>query len=356
VSREYWLSLDTVRRVQLIDWEEYAMVRKALRTTPLLLLLAVSVPAFAQYVATPQPEQTTAAPSATADNLTITAKNGQTQEQQWSDRYECHRWARNQSGFDPAQPASDLTPSESASRRDQYRRAFTACLEGRGYSVRYAAPAAPAPTMPSRQPVSAKRYASAEPEVRYRPLSVHIDGGYSVTTGMTDRYLEDGSNVGFGITWFPTSVLPIGLRVDGSYSSFRAKDALLDLYGSNFTHGYQDIYGGDADLQLDLAHQSSSSKLYVFGGAGWYRVQTRVRQLSFEQGTICGFYFCESGLVPVATDTRTTSSWHSSWNAGLGWEVALAEGASFFVEARYLQITPRSSKMQFVPIRVGLRF
>src|SRR6202040_434579 len=107
VSRESWLEL---RRVQLIDWEEYAMVRKALRTTPLLLLLAVSVPAFAQYVATPQPGQTTAAPSATAENLTITAKNGQTQEQQWSDRYECHRWARNQSGFDPTQPPSGLTP------------------------------------------------------------------------------------------------------------------------------------------------------------------------------------------------------------------------------------------------------
>jgi opacity protein-like surface antigen len=332
------------------------MVRKPLRASA-LLLLAMSVPALAQYVATPQPGQTTAAPSGTAENLTITAKNGQTQEQQWSDRYECHRWAKNQSGFDPTQPAADLTPTESASRRDQYKRAFTACLEGRGYSVRYAAPSTPAPPIPSRQPpVSAKRYAPAEPEVRYRPLTVHIDGGYSLATGTTGRYLDDGGNVGFGVTWFPTSVLPIGLRVDGSYSSFRARDALLDLYGSNFTSGHENIYGGDADLQLDLAHQSSRSKLYLFGGAGWYRVQTRLRQFSFEQGTICGFYFCESGLVPVANDTRTTSAWRSSWNAGLGWEVALAEGASFFVEARYLQINPRSSKMQFVPIRVGLRF
>jgi hypothetical protein len=196
------------------------MVRKASRAVP-FLLLAVSVPALAQYVGTPQPGQTSAAPSATqAENLTITAKNGQTQEQQWADRYECHRWAKNQSGFDPTQSAPDLTPTESAARRDQYRRAFTACLEGRGYSVRYAAPPTPAPPVPSRQPVSAKRYVPAEPEVRYRPLAVHIDGGYSVTTGMTDRYLDDGSNVGFGVTWFPTSALPIGLRVDGSYSSF----------------------------------------------------------------------------------------------------------------------------------------
>jgi opacity protein-like surface antigen len=342
--------------VQWFDWEEYAMVRKALRAVP-FLWLTVSVPALAQYVATPQPGQTAAAPSATqAENLTITAKNGQTQEQQWADRYECHRWAKNQSGFDPTQPASDLTPTQSASRRNQYRRAFTACLEGRGYSVLYAAPPTPAPPVPSRQPVPAKRYVPAEPEVRYRPLAVHIDGGYSVATGMTNRYLDDGSNVGFGVTWFPTSALPIGLRVDGSYSSFRARDALLDLSGSNFTSGRENIYGGDADLQLDLAHQSSRSKLYLLGGAGWYRVQTHLRQLSFEQGVVCGFYFCERGLVPVGTESRTTSPWRSSWNAGFGWEVALADGASFFLEARYLQIGPRASKMQFVPIRVGLRF
>ncbi|MEA3180895.1 MAG: hypothetical protein QOI59_4418, partial [Gammaproteobacteria bacterium] len=51
-----------------------------------------------------------------------------------------------------------------------------------------------------------------------------------------------------------------------------------------------------------------------------------------------------------------TSPWRSSWNAGLGWEIAYADGASFFLEARYLQIAPRDDKMQFVPISVGLRF
>jgi len=92
------------------------MVRKSLGT-PALLLLAVSVPAMAQYIATPRPSQSTAAPpTARADDLTITSKNGQTQEQQWADRYECHRWAKDQSGFDPtAQPPQDATPNEIAS-------------------------------------------------------------------------------------------------------------------------------------------------------------------------------------------------------------------------------------------------
>jgi opacity protein-like surface antigen len=334
------------------------MVRKSLGA-PALLLLAVSVPAMAQYITTPRPSQSTAAPpTARADDLAITSKNGQTQEQQWADRYECHRWAKDQSGFDPtAQPPQDATPNEITSRRNQYRRAFTACLEGRGYSVHYGERPTPAPVpVPSAHAVTATRFAPSEPEIRYRPIEAHIDGGYTVTTGTTDRYLDDGANVGFGLSWFPTSLLPIGLRVDGSYSSFRARNALLDQYGSDFLSGHQYVYGGDADLQLDLAHSSSRSKLYLFGGAGWYRVQTALRGVAFEQGTFCGFYYCEQGTFAFRTIDRTTSPWRSAWNAGLGWEIAYADGASFFIEARYLQIGPRDSKMQFVPIRLGLRF
>lgn len=333
------------------------MVRKSLGA-PAFLLLAVSVPALAQYVTTPGPPQSAASASAThADKLTITAKNNQTQEQQWSDRYECHRWAKDQSGFDPTtQPPRDITPNEVTSRRDQYRRAFTACLEGRGYTVHYGEPAAPVTAQAPRAAVAARRFAPPEPEVRYHPIQVQIDGGYTATTGQTDRFLDDGANVGFGLSWFPTPLLPVGLRVDGSYSSFRARNALLNQYGSNFFSGYDNVYGGDADLQLDLASSSSRSKLYLLGGAGWYREQTSLRQVSFVQGTFCGFYFCEQGTFPVRTTEHITSPWRSSWNAGIGWEIAYDEGASFFIEARYLQLAPRDSKKQFVPIRVGLRF
>jgi hypothetical protein len=58
-------------------------------------------------------------------------KNGQTADQQANDKYECHSWAVTQSGFDPAQAAT-----ASASKRDDYMRAQTACLDGRGYSVK----------------------------------------------------------------------------------------------------------------------------------------------------------------------------------------------------------------------------
>jgi opacity protein-like surface antigen len=331
------------------------MMTRALRVPRMLVLLAASMPAVAQYVGTPPPNESSAATR--ADQLQVYPKNGQTQEQQWADRYECHRWAKNQSGFDPTQQAGATPSSENASRREGYRRAMTACLEGRGYTARYGAPAQSA-TPPPSEPARVKQYPTAVSEVKYRPLSAQIDFGYTLTTGTTHQYLDDGPNVGFGFTWFPTSALPVGLRVDGSYSRFSARDPLLNLYGGDFfTSGHQNIYGGDADLQLDLAHRSSRAKMYLFGGVGWYREQTYLRQVTLEYGIYCDPYFCAPGYVPFLTASqRTTSPWHSSWNAGIGLELATDANASFFIEARYQRISQYNNKMQFVPIRVGLRF
>jgi hypothetical protein len=97
-------------------------------------------------------------------------KKGQSPEQQDRDRYECYNWAKQQTGFDPsflpsslratavpamagvAGAASDTARQgqaqqvgEAYSSQDQvlfekrgmdFRRAMSACLEGRGYSVR----------------------------------------------------------------------------------------------------------------------------------------------------------------------------------------------------------------------------
>lgn len=68
------------------------------------------------------------------DQLYIYPKNGQGQDQQAKDRYECHSWATNQTGFDPTQPGGGAAGQNPASG-EQYRRAMTACLEARGYSV-----------------------------------------------------------------------------------------------------------------------------------------------------------------------------------------------------------------------------
>jgi hypothetical protein len=304
------------------------------------LLVSLSLPALAQ--------NTPASGSGSGEPV-ISPKNGQTQDQLSRDRYECYGWAKQQSGFDPAQARSGTGSP------DLYRRAFTACMDGRGYRLSYPALSAgsapaPAPPPPSTRPLLVPEYGwSAEPELAYRPFHVAIEGGYTATAGSTGNNLDDGSNVGVGVSWFPSTSLPVGLRIDGSWSRFDARYAYFDSSGNALTHNHENIYGGDADLQFNLPHPSSRYQFYLLGGAGWYREQQVVDH--FESG--CGYYDCGPSFGGQQT---STTGWRSSWNVGIGGEVALPEGASFFVEARYQRIAPHDSDMQFVPIRAGLRF
>ncbi len=63
-------------------------------------------------------------------------RNGQDADQQARDRYECHRWAVEQTGFDPTQDGGGVPPGQQGPKRADYQRADAACLDGRGYTVR----------------------------------------------------------------------------------------------------------------------------------------------------------------------------------------------------------------------------
>ena len=95
-----------------------------------------------QVVEAPNGEPSTTQPAGTsgaapaAQDLFIYPKNGQSEEQQSKDRYECHSWAVSQSGFDPTQPLGGVDQSQASGKRADYQRAQTACLEARGYSVK----------------------------------------------------------------------------------------------------------------------------------------------------------------------------------------------------------------------------
>jgi len=69
---------------------------------------------------------------ATAGRLFVYPNQGQDEEQQARDRYECHRWAVAESKVDPTLEDADL----SVEQRQDYRRAISACLQGRGYTVK----------------------------------------------------------------------------------------------------------------------------------------------------------------------------------------------------------------------------
>jgi hypothetical protein len=60
-------------------------------------------------------------------------RNGQSEQQQSTDKFQCHTWAKAQTGFDPTNQASS---GASGAARQNYGRAMSACLDARGYTVR----------------------------------------------------------------------------------------------------------------------------------------------------------------------------------------------------------------------------
>lgn len=89
-------------------------------------------------VSTPPPANSNPAPivmpdaAAPATELFAYPSRGQSEQQVANDRFDCSRWATQETGYDP-----DLrvhrNPETGAAN---YARALSACLEGRGYTVR----------------------------------------------------------------------------------------------------------------------------------------------------------------------------------------------------------------------------
>ena len=92
------------------------------------------------YVVTEPPEgdwdRSDSSETSRNDEFFVYPREGQDEEAQARDRYECHGWAVSQTGFDPSMPGGGVPESDNAAARSEYRRAITACLEARGYTVR----------------------------------------------------------------------------------------------------------------------------------------------------------------------------------------------------------------------------
>ena len=85
-----------------------------------------------EVVDPPQNVESATVTPAPAQNMFVYPNKGQSAEQEAKDRYECHRWAVDQTGFDPTTATGDAD----ATQRDNYQRATTACLAARDYTVR----------------------------------------------------------------------------------------------------------------------------------------------------------------------------------------------------------------------------
>jgi Outer membrane protein beta-barrel domain len=231
----------------------------------------------------------------------------------------------------------------------------------------------PATTAPPPRPYAQPQWAHSESAYgesgsnanaygfQYHPFRFHVDGGATITQRQSENYFDNGWNVGAGFTWYPTSQLPLGLRVDGTYNEFGLRHQLLQEASETFMtqvdRGTQKMWGGDTDLELDL-HLSPYMHAYLLAGGGWYRQQTTYRDSSFNSGYGCNFFGCGSGFFRnndiVA---REETGWHFAPNAGFGLEFAIGPRASFFAEARYMRVGPNENlKWDYIPIKVGLRF
>ena len=93
-------------------------------------------PQRAYEVVEPPPAASVSTVSPAAEDIFVYPREGQGPGQVAADRYECHRWASDETGFDPTRPDGGVPADQTRSLREAYQRAMTACLEGRGYSVR----------------------------------------------------------------------------------------------------------------------------------------------------------------------------------------------------------------------------
>jgi pyruvate/2-oxoglutarate dehydrogenase complex dihydrolipoamide acyltransferase (E2) component len=125
---------------------------------PALMILCLATAlslAQSSNAQTPPPSTSTQAPSghktlAATLNVYAFPQKGQTAEQQSIDESDCYQWAVTNSGSDPfqvskqaeaqkqqAQQAQQQAQQATQQQMDNFKKAFSACLEGKNYMVKY---------------------------------------------------------------------------------------------------------------------------------------------------------------------------------------------------------------------------
>ncbi len=87
----------------------------------------------------PPPERSQAPPSLSQNSggqMSIYPRQGQSEEQQTKDFDACRSWAVGQTGFDPSKPPAGRPDAQTTQKSSDYFRAISACLDGRGYTLR----------------------------------------------------------------------------------------------------------------------------------------------------------------------------------------------------------------------------
>lgn len=205
-------------------------------------------------------------------------------------------------------------------------------------------------------PASAQGYGSYAP--RSEVFQGHVMLGYSLTSGTTADFLEDGGLIDGGFSFFPEGG-PVGLRVDLSYGYHNATSQLLQ-YGEQSTgyavdNGYGEI-GAVSVGAVVRAAWSSHSHVYALAQIGESDVRVQLNQSNNGSGSYCNPFYCGSDYNGRdSTTVYDRSIDRFSWNLGVGVEFPLRGGQNLFLEAQYRRIeTP--TPLEYWPLAVGWRF
>jgi Outer membrane protein beta-barrel domain len=153
-------------------------------------------------------------------------------------------------------------------------------------------------------------------------LHFGVEGGISNPQGDTKDVYDNGWHGGALLVWnFP--VVPVGLRVDGSYHKFDGRTA---------SAGNAEVLAGTADVVVGF--RAILLKPYFVGGVGYYR-------LDFSDASF-----------PSAFRGKSNET---GWNAGAGISISL-RNIDLIVEARYHSVATEGDRFKFVPVSVGLVF
>jgi len=151
-----------------------------------------------------------------------------------------------------------------------------------------------------------------------KPVQFGIAGGAALPTSDLSDGVSTGWN-GTGTVAFNPAMIPLGIRVDGAYNRFAAKD------GQDGNIHFTSVTGN-----LVYKVPSVSVSPYLIGGAGWYN-------------------------AAASAGSITVSDNHFGWNVGGGIAMPLS-GFSTFIEARYNQVQGDGGSVKFIPVTFGVMF
>jgi opacity protein-like surface antigen len=194
-----------------------------------------------------------------------------------------------------------------------------------------------------------------------RALTWQLDGGYSMSSGTTGDYLENGWIVGGGLSWKPDPGGPFAVLAELHYSRYGATNNLVRL--ANQQSDTVRIDNGDADiwgLNLNGVYKiplNERLRGYVTFGIGEYNRTVRLTQTALVAGYFCDPWWgiCYESVFPGQVIAQDESTTRFAWNAGAGIEFPLQDGAAFFVEARYHRMSTGDAT-EFIPLQFGFRF